>query len=154
MISGFLTALFAPILTLPAFIAELIIAIIIVFIATLFSKFIVNQSALRELKNEQKEKQEKLKELQKTNPKEAAQMMNDILRLTNKQLRMNIKPLILTLILAIIFLPWLAIVFTEPVVYLPFSLPFFENDFGWLAWYIIVSFPLNSLFRKFMGVEQ
>jgi len=154
MISGLLSALLAPILTLPAFIAELIIAIIIVFIATLFSKFIVNQSALRELKNEQKEKQEKLKELQKTNPKEAAQMMNDILRLTNKQLRMNIKPLILTLILAIIFLPWLAIVFTEPVVYLPFSLPFFENDFGWLAWYIIVSFPLNSLFRKFMGVEQ
>lgn len=152
MISGFLTALFAPILALPAFIAELIIAMIIVFIATLFYRFAVNQNALRELKNEQKEKQEKIKELQKTNPQEATQMMNAVLKLTNKQLRMNIKPLILTLILAFIFLPWLGSVFTEPVVYLPFSLPFFENNFGWLAWYIIVSMPLNFLFRKIMGV--
>jgi uncharacterized membrane protein (DUF106 family) len=32
-------------------------------------------------------------------------------------------------------------------------LPYFENDFGWLAWYIIVSIPLGILFRKLLRVE-
>jgi uncharacterized membrane protein (DUF106 family) len=42
--------------------------------------------------------------------------------------------------------------FEASIVSLPFSLPFFGNDFGWLAWYIIVSFPLSFIFRKALGV--
>lgn len=38
------------------------------------------------------------------------------------------------------------------VVWLPFSFPFFGNNFGWLGWYILLSFPFTQLFRKLLGV--
>jgi len=136
-----------------AAVEELVIAAAIVFVITLFYKFLINQNALKELKNEQKEKQQKIKELQKTNPVEANKMLNDVLKLTNKQMRMNMKPMIPTFILVIILLPWVAQLFPGAVVKLPINLPYFGSDFGWLAWYIIVSMPLNQLFRKMMGVE-
>lgn len=37
---------------------------------------------------------------------------------------------------------------------LPFYLPGFGYKFGWLMWYIILSFPFSFLFRKILGVEQ
>jgi hypothetical protein len=43
--------------------------------------------------------------------------------------------------------------FSRIVVLLPFSLPYFENDFGWLAWYFFTSVVLNFVFRKILGVE-
>jgi len=39
------------------------------------------------------------------------------------------------------------------VVLLPFWLPYFENDFGWLAWYFLISVVLSFVFRKILGVE-
>lgn len=156
MIEGYyalLSTLFSPILGLPAIISELILAIIIIFIITLVYRFFVDQNKVRELKEKQKEMQEKVKELKKTNPDAANNMMNDILKLTNKQFRMNMKPFLLVFIIAIMFLPWMATVFKGPIAMLPFSLPFFENDFGWLMWYIVISLPINQLLRKFMGVE-
>lgn len=148
-----LTTIFQPILILPPPIAELIIAAFILFIITLFYKFLVNQSKVNELKTKLKEKQKEAKEMQKTNPKQANILMNEILKLTNRQFRMNLKPLFFGFIIIMILLPWVASVFPGAVVLLPFSLPFFGNDFGWLMWYIIISIPLNQLFRKFMGVE-
>jgi len=138
---------------LPIAIEELVISAVIVFIITLFYKVLINQNAVRELKNEQKEKQQRIKELQKTNPEEANKLLNDVLKLTNKQMRMNMRPMIPTFILVIVALPWLAQLFPVAVVKLPFTLPFFGNDFGWLMWYIIVSIPLNQLFRRLIGVE-
>lgn len=147
-----LTAVFQPILNLPVAIAELIIAAIILFIITLFYRFLVDQNKVIELKTKLKEKQKEAKEIQKTNPKQANALMNETLKLTNKQFKMNMKPLFFGFIIVIILLPWVGYVFPGSVVFLPFSLPYFGNDFGWLMWYIIISFPLNQLFRKFMGV--
>jgi uncharacterized membrane protein (DUF106 family) len=63
------------------------------------------------------------------------------------------KPMIVSFLIVIIILPFLPDLFPGVVVNLPFSIPFFGNDFGWLAWYIIVSVPLNSIFRRLLGVE-
>jgi uncharacterized membrane protein (DUF106 family) len=148
-----LDSIFNPIISLPPFIAELLLAVMISFIITLFYKFLINQDVLRNLKEEMKAKQEKIKEVQKNDPKEANKVLNELLALSRKQMRLTIKPMILTFILVIILLPWMAYVFKGPVVKLPFSLPFFGDDFGFLAWYIITTFPLSQLFRKLMGVE-
>jgi len=40
------------------------------------------------------------------------------------------------------------------VVNLPFSMPFYGNKLGWLGWYILVSIPLTTIFRKALGVVQ
>ena len=139
---------------LPAGIEEIIISAVVVFFATLIYRFLANQTALKEVKEKQKEYQSRIKELQKTNPEEAKRVMTEMLALSNKQLRMSMKPMLVSLILyvAIVF-PILPGLFPGAVVSLPFSLPYFGSDFGWLAWYIIVSFPLNSIFRKLLGVE-
>ena len=134
-------------------IEELLLAAVIVFITTIIYRFLMNQDEAREIKNQQKEKQEKMKELQKTNPTEANKVMNEVLRLSNKQFKIMMKPMIVSFLLVIIILPLLPGLFPGVVVSLPFSLPFFGTDFGWLAWYIIVSIPLNSIFRRLLGVE-
>jgi len=134
-------------------IEEFLLAAVIVFITTIIYRFLMNQDEAREIKNQQKEKQEKMKELQKTNPTEANKVMNEVLRLSNKQFKIMMKPMIVSFLLVIIILPLLPGLFPGVVVNLPFSLPFLGNDFGWLAWYIIVSIPLNSIFRRLLGVE-
>ncbi len=148
-----LDSIFSPLLALPPFISELILAIIISFLVTLPYKFLIDQNKLREIKEKQKEKQMKIKELQKTNPKEANRLLSEMLMLSHKQMRLTLKPMFLTFILILILLPWMAYVFKGPIVKLPFSLPFFGDDFGFLAWYIVITFPLTQLFRKLMGVE-
>jgi uncharacterized membrane protein (DUF106 family) len=134
-------------------IEEILIAAVIVFITSLIYRFLMNQKEAREIKIQQKEKQEKMKELQKTNPQEANRVMNEILKLSNKQFKIMMKPMIVSFIIVIMVLPFLPEVFPGAVVNLPFTLPFFGSDFGWLMWYIIVSVPLNSIFRKILGVE-
>jgi uncharacterized membrane protein (DUF106 family) len=138
---------------LSAFIEEILASAAIVFIISVFYRLLINQNEIRELKSSLKEKQAKMKELQKTNPEEANKMLSEILKLNNKQLRMTMKPMLLTLVVVGIALPYFGQVFPGEVVKLPFTLPYFGNDFGWLAWYIIVSVPLGQLIRKLIGAE-
>jgi len=156
MVEGYylyLDAIFGPVLGLKPFLAEIIISVIITFIITLFYRFLINQNKLREIKSKQKESQERIKELQKTNPKEANDLLNSTMALSRHQLGLSMKPMLLTLIIVSIVLPWMAHAFPGIIVKLPFYLPYFENDFGWLMWYIIISVPLGQTFRKLVGVE-
>jgi uncharacterized membrane protein (DUF106 family) len=200
---------------LPIYIEEILVTASIVFITTLAYRFLMNQNDLREIKQKMKEKQEEAKKLQSSSPEESKKVMAETLMLSNKQLRMTMKPMMLTLILFFIFLPFIGeaygdkvaainnntgnitidkaiynfgldngkislnniscslpcsgqtignykwniltednnIRFSRIVVLLPFSLPYFENDFGWLAWYFFTSVVLNFVFRKILGVE-
>jgi uncharacterized membrane protein (DUF106 family) len=201
---------------LPIYIEEILVTAVIVFITTLAYRFLMNQNELRELKQKMREKQEEAKKLQGSNPEESKKVMAETLMLSNKQLRMTMKPMMLALILFFIFLPFIGEAygdkvaainnnttgnitldgtfynfttnnvtinlnniscslpcdeqiignykwniltegnntrFSRIVVLLPFSLPYFENDFGWLAWYFFTSVVLNFVFRKILGVE-
>jgi len=138
---------------LPAFIEEILLSVVIVFIISIFYRFLINQNEVKELKTKLKEKQARMKEIQKTNPSEANQLLTEILSLTNKQTRMSMKPMLLTLIVVGSALPYFGQLFPGIVVNLPFYLPYFESDFGWLAWYIVISIPLGQLIRKLIGAE-
>lgn len=147
-----LSALFGPVLLLPAALAELVLAVIITFIITIFYRYMIDQAAMARLRAEIKDMQENIRRLQKSDPEAANRQMAEMLKLTNKQLRMSLKPMLPTMIFVLALLPWMGAVFTGPVVLLPFSLPFFGADFGWLMWYILLSIPLSGLFRKILGV--
>ncbi|MEM5778500.1 MAG: EMC3/TMCO1 family protein [Candidatus Aenigmatarchaeota archaeon] len=138
---------------LPIFIEEFLLTMLIVFVISVFYRFLINQNEIRELKASLKEKQTKLKELQKTNQQEANKVLNEILLLNNKQFRIMLKPMLLTLIVVGLSLSYFGQLFPGTVVKLPFELPFFGSDFGWLMWYIIISIPLGQLFRKLLGAE-
>ena len=139
---------------LPAIIEELLLVSAVLFMSSLIYKFMIKREDMREVKSKMKEKQDRIKELQKTNPKEATQVLNEMMKLQHKQMKMTMKPMMITMVISLVAIfPFLPNLYSGAVVYLPFSLPYFGNDFGWLAWYFIVSLPLNSIMRKILGVE-
>lgn len=133
--------------------AELIVAVVVTFLSTIPYRFLTDQAKVREIKEKQKELQKKVKEVPKENTEEAGKLSKEVLELTNKQMMMNMKPMFVTLGLVILILPWMSGAFVGQIALLPFSLPFFGNDFGWLAWYFFISLPFTTLFRKLLGVE-
>ena len=138
---------------LPAIIEELLLVSAILFISSLIYKFLINKEQMREIKAKQKEKQQRLKEVQKTNPAEANQVMNEMLKLQQKQMKLTMKPMIVSFIIFILVLPILPSLFPGVVANLPFTLPYFGNTFEWLPWYFVLTIPLNTIFRKVLGVE-
>ncbi len=151
-----LNTIFFPFLSVPAVLGEFLLAIVLVFIYTLFSRFLANQEEVKKLKEEQAALQKKSAELRKTNPEEANKLSTESLKLSNKMMKLNMKPMFATLLLAVVILPWLGYAFISKslvIVKLPFELPFIGNYLGWLKWYILVSIPFSQLFRKLLGVQ-
>jgi uncharacterized membrane protein (DUF106 family) len=152
MYFGFLSLVFSPVLGLPSYVSLTIIAGLIVFITTLFYKYMVDQNAIKALKEEQKAISAKAKEMQKEDPEKASKLMGEALKLTNKQMKMNMKPMMAAIVVAFIVLPWIGQTFVEPIFILPFSLPLLGAEVGWLAWYFVVAIVLSTTFRKILGV--
>ncbi|MBR9682527.1 MAG: DUF106 domain-containing protein [Candidatus Aenigmarchaeota archaeon] len=148
-----LGSIFGPILVLPDPLALAIMSILVTFVVTLIYKKFIDQTAMREIKAKVKAMQAESKELQKTDPDAASKKMSEMMSLTNQQMKLSMKPMIPTMIFVLAFLPWISSLFEGPVVFLPFELPFFGNDFGWLAWYMMISLPSSQLLRKILGVE-
>lgn len=150
-----LSTVFSPVLALPPAISELILAAIICFIITVFSKKLIDQNHALEIKKQIKNFQEKIKTAQKNKQTdEANRLMTQMLNLNSQQMKLMMKPMIPTMLFVILFFPWLGFVYAgKQVLLLPVSLPLFGNDLGWFTWYIIVSIPLTMLFRKAMGVH-
>jgi len=147
-----LSSIFGPIISLQESLAIFILSVIVVFLITIIYRFTQDKEKLKSIREQQKEKQAKMKELQKTNPEEANKMASEMFKLNNEQLRANMKPLLLTFIIVFALLPWISSVFKGPVVSLPVSLPFLGNEIDWLWWYLIISIPLNTIFRKLLDV--
>ncbi len=151
---GILNTLFAPIISLPPIFAEMVLASIIIFVITIFYKYLINQDKMKQIKADVKGYQKKIKELQKEDPEKVKPIMADMMKLTNKQMKMSFKPMIPTMIFVLLFLPWMAELFAGPIIKVPFYWPLAGSEnFGWLIWYIILSIPLTQVFRKILGVE-
>ena len=148
---NFLSTIFSPLLGLHPAIGEAILAIGIVFVITLFYKYLVKQDAMKELREQIKAKQTEAKEKQKENPEEASKMTSEILKLTNKQMKMTFKPMLVSMLFVITLFPWLKTAFVGPIVYLPFEI-LGREWVGWFLWYIVVSMPFSIAFRKLMDV--
>ena len=149
MLTGLFSAILPP--NLNSALAEFLLASFVVFLITITYRFLGDQEKVKGIKNQISEMQKKIKEV-KNNMVEYEKISAEMLKLTSQQMRSSLKPMIFVLIVASAFLPWMAEVFVDSIVSLPFSLPFFGNDFGWLGWYITASIPLSMVFRKALGV--
>jgi uncharacterized membrane protein (DUF106 family) len=138
---------------LPPFLVLLLLSIGITFVISLIYKKFLDHEAVREIKEKVKEKQQKVNEVQKTNPKEADQVLNEMLALNNKQLKLTMKPMFLILVFVSITFYFVRGMFPGILVVLPFTIPFFGKTMGWLSWYMITSIPFSQFFRTMMGVE-
>jgi uncharacterized membrane protein (DUF106 family) len=147
-----LSVVFSPILGLPTVYAVIIMAMCLSFTTTMIYKFGADQDAMKKLREEQKALNAKVKEVQKEDPEKASKLMSEVLKLTNKQMKMNMKPMMISMIVVVGTFPWLGTVFTGPVITLPFEIPFLGAEFGWFAVYIVVAILFGMGLRKKLGM--
>jgi uncharacterized membrane protein (DUF106 family) len=152
MYYGFLSVVFSPVLGLPVIYAVIIMAMCLSFTTTMIYKFGANQEEIKKIREEQKALNAKVREVQKEDPEKANKLMGEVLKLTNKQMKMNMKPMMLSMIVVVGTFPWLGTVFVGPVLTLPFTIPFLGAEFGWFAVYIVVAILFGMGLRKKLGM--
>jgi len=120
----------------------------------LLYKFLVNQGEAKRVKEEMKFYREKISKAQKEgNTTEVSKMSSDMLKASQKQLRLTMKPMLASLLIFGVVLSWLGSVYVNVVFPLPFNAPFAGTDLSWFWWYVIVTVPFSIFFRKLLGVE-
>jgi len=159
-----------------------LIACIIAFFTTLANKLLVDQDAMEASRKEMKEFQEKMKEAQMSGDSKAlakAQaMQKDVMAKQGDMMKNSFKPLIVTM-LPIMLVFWWMIQPSNPIngilvqlpqlVYYILLVPLWQSVFGmfyggggssipfivgWLGWYILCTFAMTQIFRKFMGFKS
>jgi len=117
-------------------------------------RFMVDQDRMREIKAEMASIRKKMSEAKKAkNEKEMKELMEKSLKMGNQQMKMNMKPLIVSMVIAFAVLPVLPILAQGALFKLPFWMPILGPDVGWLGLYIIISLPSTIFFRKLLGVD-
>ncbi len=139
-----------PLLSLNETLAIFLVACIVTTLVNLCYKLLMDQEEVRKLKQKQRELQLKLKEAQaKQAVEELNKYFDEALQVNARLMRLMRKPMIVSLIPAIVFLPWLNLHFAA----LRIESPLGTIPFGWIGWYILVSIPLVFLTKKLLGVE-
>ncbi|MDI6721369.1 MAG: EMC3/TMCO1 family protein [Candidatus Aenigmarchaeota archaeon] len=130
-------------------------SLIILFVINIFYRVLVDQNKAKETKERVNELSKKMKESQKSGSKEDAnKAMSQMMQEQGRLMRMSMKPMIVSLIIVIIFLPVLAGLYPgKTVARLPLPLPVVNSAVGWLGWYIIFSVPGAILTRKLMKIN-
>lgn len=163
-----------------AIVGVFIIATIIAFLITLANKLLVDQDRLQFLQKEMKEYQQKMMAAQKSGDpkalKEVQKRQAEFMDLQKEMMFNSFKPMIVTFVPIIVIFYWMAgsPIITQFYVQLPtfgyyvFLVPVFEwlagffypvgvetpfAAIGWLGWYILVSFSMSMVFRKFLGLK-
>lgn len=179
-----LNAVFNPILALdpnpanPA-LTVLIIAFIVSLITTIANKYLVDQDELNEQQAEMKEFQSRLRDAQKRGDgKEIAKLQAEQSEMMAKQSQMmtsQFKPMFVTFVPIILIFFWMRssaihdlVVILPKTVYWVTLTPiwhvigsFFYGGqatipygIGWLLWYMICTFGMSQILRKFLGFKQ
>lgn len=158
-----------------------LIATIIAFVTTLANKLLVDQDAMEDSREEMKQFQEKMKEAQMSgDAKELAKaqaMQQDVMAKQSDMMKNSFKPLIVTLIPIMLMFWWMAqpgnpingvIVQLPQFVYYVLLVPLWHSVYGmfygsapavpfiagWLGWYIMCTFAMTQILRKFMGFKS
>jgi uncharacterized membrane protein (DUF106 family) len=155
-----------------------IIATIVAFFITLANKLLVDQDRLQFLQKEMKNYQQNLMKAQKSgDANEMAQVQkkqSEFMNLQKEMMFNSFKPMIVTFLPIILIFYWMAQnplltnghmfvqlpSFVYYVLLVPLFHTFYHQSAGvpvmaieWLGWYILVSFAMSILFRKFMGLK-
>jgi len=105
-----------------AFEEILIISVILAFITALLYRLLINQGEMRKLKGEMKFYQDKIKGAQKDGDREAvSKLSSDMLKLSSRQFRMTMKPLMVTGLVFLLIIGWIAAQYGEAVIAAPFA---------------------------------
>ena len=166
-----------PILTI------LIISFIVSLVTTIANKYLVDQKELAKNQKEMKEFQAEFKKVQQSgNEKEMKKMQAkqaEMMQKNSKMMTQQFKPMIATMVPILLVFYWMrfsavsqTVVILPPLVYYCTLVPIFHFigplipgygaantlapawSIGWLMWYMICTFGMSQILRKYMGFEQ
>jgi len=138
-------------------------SLLLAFITALLYRVLTKPNEMRRIKKEMAELKERSGRASKSgDTKQATQLMSEMMKLNQAMFRMNMKPMMASMILFFLILGWLAARFATLAVPLPFMLPIVTGAFpfieltmqyDWFWWYLIVVVAGNFIFRKLLGVD-
>lgn len=158
-----------------------LIATIIAFLTTLANKLLVDQSEMESSREEMNKFQETMKEAQMNGDSKkmakAQAMQQDMMAKQSKMMKNSFKPLIVTIIPIMLMFWWMdqpsnpineVIVQLPEFVYYVLLVPLWHSVYGmfygggghlpfiagWLGWYIMCTFAMTQILRKFMGFKS
>lgn len=181
IIYGPLNTIFEPIIALdpnpnnPIF-TIFLISTLVAFVITLANKLLVDQDKLESIKKEMQEFQQEMREVQKSgDPKSMEKMQKQQMEMMGKQkdmMTMSFKPMIVTMLPILIVFYWMSqqpqishtVVMLPQIAYYVLLVPLWHMFYHpaattptgaieWLGWYILCSFAMSQIFRKFMGLK-
>lgn len=184
MVFGALNTIFSPILAMdpnpanPA-LTVLIIAFFVSLITTIANKYLVDQDEMNEIQERNKAFQRELRDAQKKGDgKKVAELQarqSEMMQDQSKMMTNSFKPMIVTFVPIILIFFWLRnsaisslVVILPPSVYWLTLTPFWHflghfiyggnatipYGIGWLLWYMICTFGMSQILRKFLGFKQ
>ena len=184
MVYGALNAVFNPILAIdpnpanPA-LTVLIIAFIVSLITTIANKYLVDQDEMNSVQEEMKVFQNELRDAQKRGDgKKVAELQAKQPEIMKKQSAMmsnQFKPMIVTFVPIILIFFWMRtsaihnlVIILPQTVYWVTLTPIWHwlggflyggkatipYGIGWLLWYMICTFGMSQIIRKFLGFKQ
>lgn len=184
MVYGALNAIFNPILSIdpnptnPA-LTVLIIAFIVSLITTIANKYLVDQDEMNEIQERNKAFKKELRDAQKRGDgKKIAELQarqTEMMQDQSKMMTNSFKPMIVTFVPIILIFFWMRtsvisglVVILPPSVYWVTLTPFWHfighflyggnatipYGIGWLLWYMICTFGMSQILRKFLGFKQ
>lgn len=179
-----LNTIFNPILAMdpnpanPA-LTVLIIAFIVSLITTIANKYLVDQDEMNEIQERNKAFQQELRDAQKRGDgKKIAELQakqTEMMQDQSKMMTNSFKPMIVTFVPIILIFFWMRtsaisglVVTLPPAVYWVTLTPFWHflghflyggnatipYGIGWLLWYMICTFGMSQILRKFLGFKQ
>ena len=179
-----LNTVFNPILALdpnptnPA-LTVLIIAFIVSLITTIANKYLVDQDEMNEIQARSKKLTSELREAQKKGDgKKIAELQarqTEMMQDQSKMMSNQFKPMIVTFVPIILIFFWMRtstisnlVVLLPPSVYWVTITPVWHAigsviyggkatipyGIGWLLWYMICTFGMSQILRKFLGFKQ
>ena len=183
IVTGALNAIFNPLLAMdpnpanPA-LTVLVIAFIVSLITTIANKYLVDQDEMNEIQERNKAFQQELRDAQKRGDgKRIAELQakqTEMMQDQSKMMTNSFKPMIVTFVPIILIFFWMRssisglVVTLPPAVYWVTLTPFWHflghflyggnatipYGIGWLLWYMICTFGMSQILRKFLGFKQ
>ncbi len=119
-----LNVIFGFLLAYTPIVAVTIFSVCILILINIFYKILIKQNEAKQLKEKTKELNKQMREAQKAgNKDEANRLMSETMRENGRLMRLTMKPMIVSFIIVIVFLPWLSDAYGDRLVTL-------ENNAG------------------------
>jgi len=136
------------------FIELLVWSVLLAFVTALLYRVLTKPAEMRRVKQEMNDLKERANKATKSgDTKEATRLTTEMLKGNQAVFKMNMKPMMASMLLFIFVLGWLAARFADMSISAPFSIPFIGDSLNWFWWYFIVVIAGNFIFRKLLGVE-